>query len=130
LVTRGIFPNTIPCALFKPPHFSIPNMATRAGETAQRVSMCKHGDQCLDPLNLRGSQVLPTVHACGPPGQLDRNKESRGLTSHPEWLKMRGLGTLKDPVFYVAEDGLAGYQWKEKPLVLPRPDPPHPPTPV
>lgn len=93
-------------------------MATRAGETAQRVSMCKHGDQCLDPLNLRGSQVLPTVHACGPPGQLDRNKESRGLTSHPEWLKMRGLGTLKDPVFYVAEDGLAGYQWKEKLLLL------------
>jgi len=27
------------------------------------------------------------------------------------------------PAAYVAEDGLVGHQWKEKPLVLPRLDP-------
>jgi len=31
------------------------------------------------------------------------------------------------PAAYVAEDGLVGHQWKEKPLVLPRLDPPMPP---
>jgi len=28
------------------------------------------------------------------------------------------------PAAYVAEDGLVGHQWEEKPLVLPRLDPP------
>jgi len=28
------------------------------------------------------------------------------------------------PAAYVAEDGFVGHQWEEKPLVLPRLDPP------
>jgi len=36
------------------------------------------------------------------------------------------MDTFMAPAAYVAEDGLAGHQWVENPLVLPRLD--HPPT--
>jgi len=47
------------------------------------------------------------------------NQSSQGLNHCPKTTHDRPMALAA----YVAEDGLVGHQWREKPLVLPRLDP-------
>jgi len=75
----------------------------------------------LVPVGGVRERIEGTEVVCNPIRTIPTNQSSRRLNHHP---KLFGhMDRPMAPAAYVAEDGLVGHQWEEKPFVLPRLDP-------